>query len=115
MSLKGPTLIIKDNEKVICDISDEWIASALRYADVDQLERRKWYSRLYFVVFGCPNVRPIYLINRAVKKYSIPLEQVLPFLKFALKEYGILSQQEKEEMLSLKNSLIIMNHFNKTS
>ena len=135
------TLIIKGNYKDVFDIIDEFTASALRYADVNMLERMIWYSRLCFEIFLWPNIRPSYIVSRAVKKYNIPLEQVLPFINFCLKGMNDLSQEDRgeilsvkeqmllfmnsplkgiidacrEEMLSLKNSLIIMNHFNKTS
>ena len=134
-------IIIKGNNKDGFDIVDEFTASALRYADVNMPERMIWYSRLCFEIFLWPNIRPSYIVNRAVKKYNIPLEQVLPFINFCLKGMNDLSQDDRgeilsvkeqmlpfmnsplkgindssrEEMLSLKNSLIIMNHFNKTS
>ena len=121
MSLSSQTLIIKDNDKRIFDIFDELIASVLRYTDVYMLERELWYTRLWNSILLWLNTTPSYVVNRAVQKYRIPLEQVLPFLNFCLKRmnHDLIQEGEEKvlihEMLSLKNSLIIMNHFNKTS
>ena len=102
----------------------EMVNCSLRLANDVPLKRGDLYYQLCFT-FGISKGNPRNFIAETVRKYPINvLQEVMPFIQYYIK--CALSQEEinkndsqvvaeyqkrREQMFTLKNSLIIMNHF----
>ena len=76
--------------------------------------RKGLFSLLYVSLTGnakCPS----YYLGEAIRIYPkfLTRDIVMPFITFFVKTSEDSSQHEVKQMLMLKNSLIIMNHFEK--
>jgi len=77
-------------------------------------ERKRLYLKLYNALTG--NERyPSYYLGEAMRRYPKNLNSVtvIAFINFFVKTSGESSQNEVKQMLSLKNSMTIVKHFNK--
>ena len=78
------------------------------------LERKRLYLKLYNALTG--NERyPSYYLGEAMRRYPKNLNSVtvIAFINFFVKTSGESSLNEVKQMLSLKNSMTIIKHFNK--
>ena len=116
--------------KLINEVLHDAISTALLLADNDHLRRAEIFSTLFKVLFSSEDG---ILLTFGIKKFSyyitkvqqannnIDLKRVMPFIQFCLKslnenggdteEYSCEKLEIKLQLLTLKNSLIIMNHF----
>ena len=104
---------ISNHKPNFFDITYELIAGGLKFAEKNLSVRRKWLLRLSGSILGYQAVGPTYFVTKAMKKYEIPIPHVMPFIGMFIKGRNNLQEEDYKDMLLLKNSLIIMNHFKK--
>ena len=100
------------------DLNYEVICYTLKVVENNLSERKKLYSQLYFTLLDFAryhdNVRPVsWHLKQAVKRRNIHISIEMPFIQYLLKTMGKSSKRETENMLAFKNSLAIVNHFEK--
>ena len=107
----------------------ELINCSLRLANndpVNQNERKQIFSHLCQTLITSDfwTGSPRHYISEALRKYPINvMQELMPFIQFFIKynteelitdSQNAKYQEQKEQMIALKNSLIIMNHFKTT-
>ena len=97
------------------DINCELIAFTLKFVDDNPSQRGKFFLKLYLSMRACDNLEQgiTNLLKNSVKKHDIPIAHFMPFIIHCLKIFGDKAPEEKQKMLLFKNSMMIIEHFDK--
>ena len=82
----------------------------MKFGDDYPAKRKSCFRQLQQHVWNFQLYDGSYFIRSSLVKHKIPIEILIPFMDW-YRKWIAQSKEEKENLLKLKNSLIIGNHF----